>query len=282
MCNNGGLRRERETGGHKSRRIEMDEDFFFLLSFFFFYSSPRYNLGSGAQILTVGRNLSDGHWHNASIKRNGDQTALTVDHVTVTRSSRGKEFHFGTLATNSPVYVGGLPAWYGGELTRLALPSVLFEPRYRGDIRNLIYSDAVGQPARQQEMLESQVTFFFSFPTLLYLRPSVRPPAIDWPAPPYGGGSTAPIDPHRRAVATMGNLSTRRIRLRMERRIDRPDGEGRWRSVKLIDNAALAGNPARMQIRCCKRRRMGSRELPAPDVCRSERGQSWVPRVGVA
>ncbi|KAK4005117.1 hypothetical protein OUZ56_006837 [Daphnia magna] len=117
----------------------------------------RYNLGAGAQILTVGRNLSDGHWHNVTMKRNGDQTALTVDHVTVTRASRGKEFNFGNLVTNSAVYVGGLPAWYGAELTRLALPSVLFEPRYRGDLRNVIYSDAVGQHPRQQEILESQM-----------------------------------------------------------------------------------------------------------------------------
>nr|CAH0109280.1 unnamed protein product [Daphnia galeata] len=116
----------------------------------------RYNLGAGAQILTVGRNLSDGQWHNVTVKRSGDQTALTVDHVTVTRASRGKEFNFGNLATNSAVYVGGLPAWYGAELTRLALPSVLFEPRYRGDLRNVIYSDAIGQHPRQQEILESQ------------------------------------------------------------------------------------------------------------------------------
>lgn len=118
----------------------------------------RYNLGAGAQILTVGRNLSDGHWHNVTIKRSGEQTALTVDHVTVTRASRGKEFSFGNLATNSAVYIGGLPAWYSAELTRLALPSVLFEPRYRGDLRNVIYSEAAGQPARQQEILESQVS----------------------------------------------------------------------------------------------------------------------------
>lgn len=134
----------------------------------------RYNLGAGAQILTVGRNLSDGHWHNVTVKRSGEQTALTVDHVTVSRASRGKEFTFGNMATNSAVYVGGLPSWYGAELTRLALPSVLFEPRYRGDLRNIIYSDAVGQPARQQEILESQVRhvplcFLFRYTILLFL-----------------------------------------------------------------------------------------------------------------
>lgn len=117
----------------------------------------RFNLGAGAQILTVGRNLSDGHWHTAVIKRSGEQTSLTVDRVTVSRASRGREFVFGSFSANSPVYIGGLPVWYGAELNRLALPSVLFEPRFRGDIRNVIYSDALGQANRQQEMLESQV-----------------------------------------------------------------------------------------------------------------------------
>lgn len=135
----------------------------------------RYNLGAGAQILTVGRNLSDGHWHNVTIKRSGEQTAITVDHVTVTRASRGKEFTFGNLATNSAVYFGGLPAWYSAELTRLALPSVLFEPRYRGDLRNVIYSDAVGQQARQQEILESQVRYIL----LLLLLPQTPRPSPD-------------------------------------------------------------------------------------------------------
>ena len=122
----------------------------------------RYNLGSGAQILTVGRNLSDGQWHNVTVKRSGEQTGLTVDHVTVTRASRGKELLFGHLATNSPVFIGGLPAWYSAEMSKLALPSVLFEPRYRGDLRNIVYSDSVGQPARLQDILESQVRRLFS------------------------------------------------------------------------------------------------------------------------
>lgn len=122
----------------------------------------RYNLGSGAHILTVGRNVSDGQWHNVTVRRSGEQTALGVDHVTVTRASRAKELLFGHLATNSPVFVGGLPAWYGAEMSKLALPSVLFEPRFRGDVRNVVYSDSVGQPARLQDILESQV-FLFTF-----------------------------------------------------------------------------------------------------------------------
>ncbi len=117
----------------------------------------RYNLGGGAQIITSGHNLSDGRWHKAEIRRNMDQTSLTVDHVTVTRTSRGREFGFGNVSTNSLVYVGGPPAWYGTKLAQLALPSVMFEPRFRGSIRNLIYADVSG-PARQQDMMASKVT----------------------------------------------------------------------------------------------------------------------------
>lgn len=117
----------------------------------------RYNLGGGAQIITAGRNLSDQRWHQASIRRNVDQTSLTVDHVTVTRTSRGREFDFGSLNTNSLVYIGGLPDWYASRLSQLALPSVIFEPRFRGSLRNLIYSDS-NHPPRQQEMTASLVS----------------------------------------------------------------------------------------------------------------------------
>ncbi|XP_055322311.1 pikachurin-like [Sitodiplosis mosellana] len=71
----------------------------------------RYNLGGGANIITVGRELHDGHWHKVQIQRNDEHTTLTVDGVSQTRTSRGKEFHFGKFATNSDVFVGGMPNW---------------------------------------------------------------------------------------------------------------------------------------------------------------------------
>lgn len=112
----------------------------------------RYNLGGGAQILTVGRDLNDGHWHKVQVERHVETTTLTVDGVTQSRSSRGKEFHFGRLASNSDVYVGGMPSWYNTKLTLLALPSVIFEPRFGGAIRNLVYADEEGGLPRRQEM----------------------------------------------------------------------------------------------------------------------------------
>lgn len=112
----------------------------------------RYNLGGGAQILTVGRDLNDGHWHKVQVRRNVEKTSLTVDGVTQSRTSRGKEFHFGRLASNSDVYIGGMPSWYNTKLTLLALPSVIFEPRFGGAIRNLVYADDDSSLPRRQEM----------------------------------------------------------------------------------------------------------------------------------
>lgn len=112
----------------------------------------RYNLGGGAQIITVGRELHDGHWHKVQVLRNDEQTSLIVDGVSQQRSAKGKEFQFGKFASNSDVYVGGMPNWYSSKLALLALPSVIFEPRFRGAIRNLVYADQPGGSTRRQEI----------------------------------------------------------------------------------------------------------------------------------
>ncbi|KAH8306323.1 hypothetical protein KR018_007569 [Drosophila ironensis] len=112
----------------------------------------RYNLGGGAQIITVGRDLHDGHWHKVQVLRNDEQTSLIVDGVAQQRSPKGKEFQFGKFASNSDVYVGGMPNWYSTKLALLALPSVIFEPRFRGNIRNLVYADQPGGATRRQEI----------------------------------------------------------------------------------------------------------------------------------
>lgn len=45
-----------------------------------------------------------------------------------------------------------MPGWYNSKLALLALPSVIFEPRFRGAIRNLVYTDQPGVLPRRQEM----------------------------------------------------------------------------------------------------------------------------------
>lgn len=46
------------------------------------------------------------------VLRNDEHTTLTVDGVSQSRTSRGKEFLFGKFATNSDVFVGGMPNWW--------------------------------------------------------------------------------------------------------------------------------------------------------------------------
>uniref|UniRef100_A0A182FQ88 Uncharacterized protein n=1 Tax=Anopheles albimanus TaxID=7167 RepID=A0A182FQ88_ANOAL len=48
---------------------------------------------------------------HGTVLRNDEHTTLTVDGVSQSRSSRGKEFLFGKFATNSDVFVGGMPNW---------------------------------------------------------------------------------------------------------------------------------------------------------------------------
>jgi hypothetical protein len=86
------------------------------------------------------------------VLRNDEHTTLTVDGVSQSKASRGKEFQFGKFATNSDIFVGGMPNWYNAKLALLALPSVIFEPRFRGSVRNLVYTDQPGVLPRRQEM----------------------------------------------------------------------------------------------------------------------------------
>ena len=100
----------------------------------------RLNLGDGAIFITSTQSVNDGRWHGIELKRNKDETTLIVDKIAQTRASRGSEFNFGNGSGNSLVYMGGLPISFTTQLNRLALPSVMFEPRFRGSIRNLFYS----------------------------------------------------------------------------------------------------------------------------------------------
>ena len=108
----------------------------------------RWNLGNGAVILTLGQNLNDEEWHKVQIERNIQETTLTVDQITQSRATNGNDIEFGNLSTNSYVFIGGLPIGFSAKLSELALPSVMFEPRYMGAIRNVLYSNCSQLPVR--------------------------------------------------------------------------------------------------------------------------------------
>ena len=144
----------------------------------------RYNLGNGAVVLTAGRGLNDGlAWHKVQFVRNFTETTLVVDGTDRVTSGAnnlytppkggaaslvppnpgpGNDIEFGNFTTNSYVYVGGLPFWYNTKLAMLALPSVVFEPRFKGSVRNLLYAhDETGKPKKQEVMAYNVSSCFF-------------------------------------------------------------------------------------------------------------------------
>jgi len=114
----------------------------------------RYNLGEGAETISLGRGLNNGHWHRVGIAMLGPRVTLAVDNLRKTvNTERSKDFQLGNFTINSFVYLGGLPPWYSSKLSSLALPSVVFEPRFRGEVRNVIYADSEDGTIRQQGMM---------------------------------------------------------------------------------------------------------------------------------
>lgn len=133
----------------------------------------RFNFGQvpGVHVLqsSGGGNLNDGlAWHKVKVERIDNRVSLQVDEagkevMELRPDPRRKEGggDFGNVTRNSHVYVGGLPSWFATKLSSLALPSVVFEPRFQGSIRNLIYADpgSGGKPRRQELMAYKVRTF---------------------------------------------------------------------------------------------------------------------------
>jgi len=114
----------------------------------------RYNIGYGTKILTVGSHLNNALWHRIQIIKINYITKLIVDgFVAVTHSDSDlSELYF------EKVYVGGLPNIWNNRLDELALPSVVFEPKFSGGIRN------IGYGGRSVTVIEWKVSLrFFSF-----------------------------------------------------------------------------------------------------------------------
>jgi leucine-rich repeat transmembrane neuronal protein 1/2 len=104
----------------------------------------------GAVKLEMGTDLADNKWHTVEVRRNRMETTLVVDGNADSKTSFGSDFVFGILQKNSPLYFGGIPhsKYNGAGLHLLALPSVFFEKRFRGYIRNIINTNCTCQPIR--------------------------------------------------------------------------------------------------------------------------------------
>lgn len=88
--------------------------------------------------LDTGRDVNDGRWHTVEIHRNRMETVLTVDDVSTSRLAFGSDFYFGNLEQNNDVFFGGLP---DDDLNSLSFPTALFQPRFQGSIRNIMYAN---------------------------------------------------------------------------------------------------------------------------------------------
>ncbi|KFM68851.1 Neurexin-2-alpha, partial [Stegodyphus mimosarum] len=113
----------------------------------------RFNLGGGALLIHAGRNLHDDQWHHVELIRNVEDTLLRVDDDTQSKVTKGNDYLFGNFSGNSFVYIGGIPSWYSAKLTQMSLPSVFFEPHFRGSIRNVVYASEEGSH-QHQDMIE--------------------------------------------------------------------------------------------------------------------------------
>lgn len=115
----------------------------------------RYNLGGGPVLLSAGHHLHDGKWHKVVVSREDADTSFMVDSTVQRSTAPGFDFTFGNTSSRalSPVYVGGLPLAYSARLSHLALPSVMFEPRFRGNVRNVMFAQC-GDVRRRADMQE--------------------------------------------------------------------------------------------------------------------------------
>ncbi|XP_052814372.1 uncharacterized protein LOC128241470 isoform X5 [Mya arenaria] len=106
----------------------------------------------GALEINAGKLVNDRAWHKVKVRRYRMETILYVDGEQNSRVAFGSDFQFGNIESNNNVYIGGLPQTYfqgkTDHLKSLSLPSSFFEPRFEGDIRNVIYENCTCYPER--------------------------------------------------------------------------------------------------------------------------------------
>ena len=113
-----------------------------------------------------------------------------------------KEVANGNFSANSFVYFGGLPSFYSTKLSSLALPSAVFEPRFRGSIRNVVYADdETGRP-RRQEVMAYKVSSLLHLPPPFFL--------------PQGGDSLRRIHTQLKVGGKKGPKAKRMDRIRFK------------------------------------------------------------------
>ena len=98
---------------------------------------------------------------NVDVGEDGDTAAAVTATRTLGRRKDNLSLRdaatFGNASTNSYVFIGGLPSWYGEKPESVVLPTILLEPRFRGSIRKLKYKDTKSEQPRLQDMMAYKV-----------------------------------------------------------------------------------------------------------------------------
>ena len=117
----------------------------------------RFKLNKSSSMLSAGQNLNDNYWHTVDIMRDGRFTTLKVDDISYTRENKMYNPELVKLQTSSQdyVFIGGLPIEYNEKLSELALPAVTFEPRLKGSVQNLFFSNC-GKTLSRPDMIDHQ------------------------------------------------------------------------------------------------------------------------------
>jgi leucine-rich repeat transmembrane neuronal protein 1/2 len=157
-CQNGSFSFEFKTDSQNALLVYMDSGKFrfFELKMVGGNLRLRVNLAEGTVIVRGGEKLDDGQWHQVEVSQDHERTVLSVDGVPQSRTAPGKvaDFSDGQPGQEIFMYFGGLPKEFDNDLLQLALPSVVFETRFKGSIRNLFYRNCGGERHRP-DMLDS-------------------------------------------------------------------------------------------------------------------------------
>lgn len=114
----------------------------------------RMKIGDETAVVSGGSQLDDGQWHSLQVQRDLTQISLAVDSIWQTKWLEGDDPILVNSSSTNYVYVGGLPIGFSAKLSALALPSVVFEPKFRGAVRNLVYANC-GEAPKEAVMVDS-------------------------------------------------------------------------------------------------------------------------------
>jgi len=105
----------------------------------------RFDLGGGAEFIRSDAELLPSYaWNQVSIKLEGRNVTLTLNSYSQSLSCDNQK---NEVFPN--VYIGGTPLWLANNIQELSLPSVIFEPKFRGQIRNVVYTARQRQASQQ-------------------------------------------------------------------------------------------------------------------------------------